>query len=125
MLKKIYNVGDVNIKLLRKQDHKYILLVVATGTVISGGWSNPVLIPYYYYIPPSDGIYEFDFAAQAPNEQSTSVMQPIDVAFIWEDVPINDFKGVKINASSNSKCKSLAEKLSEDDQLCVWHRPGF
>jgi hypothetical protein len=124
MLKKVYDVSEVSIKLLRKDEHHKTLLIIATGTVTSLGWSEPVLIPYYYFMPPKNGIYEFDFVAKTPSQPSSSVMTPIDVTFIWEDIP-KELEGVQVNATNNSKLVTLDEKLDEITPICIWHRPGF
>ena len=105
MTTKIYRVLDIELKI----DEKKLptLIINSRGEVLTGGWSNGQLIPYVYVKPPKDGIYEFDFVADAPDGIVTQVITEIDAnPFRWEDYP-PELKGVKVYASINSVVKKI------------------
>lgn len=78
-----------------------ILSIIATGEVSSTGYSNARLAPYVYVTPPEDGMYEFDFVAEAPSGASGSAMTEIkSEEFKWQDFP-KELKGVRIYAEHN------------------------
>lgn len=105
MTKKTLNVTEVTLAILKKSPPT--LSITSKGEVPSGGWSNGQLIPFVYVVPPSDGIYEFDFVADEPEGASTSAISEItSEPFIWNDFP-SELKGVKIYASLNSKIDLL------------------
>lgn len=107
-MKTILKVTDVTIQILKT--FPPILTIDSTGEVISGDWSNGQLIPHIYIVPPADGIYGFDFAADEPNGPATTVISTINAEqYKWEDFPL-DLKGVRINASLNSKTKRFADR---------------
>ena len=105
MERKILEVSEVELIAEYKQR---ILSIVAHGTVTTSGWRNPRLIPYVYITPPADGIYDFDFVADAPDGQALQVLLPISAKEEWQDFP-SDLKGVRIHASTNSVEKKLDE----------------
>ena len=105
MTKKVIEVTGVTLEILKKNPP--ILVITSKGNVSSGGWSNGQLIPFVYIMPPSDGIYEFDFVADEPTGISTQVISEItSQSFMWDDFPA-DLKGVKVYSSSNSKIETL------------------
>ncbi len=108
-MEKILEVTEVKFVTLRSFPPK--LQISASGTVPTGGWSNPQLVPFNYIQAPPDGIYDFDFIATPPDGIATQVITPIEVNFLWENLP-EGLKGVRIHASSNSKVAFLN---SEDD----------
>ena len=97
---KIYDITDVQLRFLESNPPK--LGIKASGNVTTGGWTNPVLIPYIYIVPPKDGMYEFDFCANRPTGIVTQAITPIAASTIMEEIP-KDLKGVRIHASSNLK----------------------
>jgi hypothetical protein len=103
MLKKIYKVTDVKLTTLESFPPR--LLITASGTVPTSGWSERgELIEYIYIIPPVDGFYEFDFVGEPPSPDVivTQDLRPIVATFVMNSIP-KDLKGVKVYASSNSK----------------------
>ncbi len=97
---KIYEIIDVQISILKSKPP--MLSITASGNVTTGGWTNPVLVPYIYVVPPKDGMYEFDFIADRPTGIVTQVITPIAASVIMEEIP-KDLIGVRIHSSSNSK----------------------
>ncbi len=100
MLTKVLEVQSVSFEPVKKNPSQ--LKISAAGLVTTGGWKEPRLIPYSYVTPPPDGIYDFDFAAEAPGSKEVviMVMTKINVNFIWEKKPA-DLKGIRVHASKN------------------------
>lgn len=100
MLIKVLEVQSVSFEPVKKKPSQ--LKISATGLVTTGGWKEPRLIPYSYATLPPDGIYDFDFAAEAPGSKEAviMVMTKINVDFIWEKKPA-DLKGIRVHASKN------------------------
>jgi len=105
MERKVLEVSEVELVAEHKQR---ILSIVAHGTVTTSGWKNPRLIPYVYITPPADGIYDFDFVADAPDSPALQVLLPISAGEEWQDFP-PDLIGVRVHASTNSVEKKLDE----------------
>ncbi|WP_430967354.1 hypothetical protein [Spongiimicrobium sp. 2-473A-2-J] len=97
----------LEIELLIQEINPPNLVIKVKGEVTSGGWTNARLVPYIYIAPPVDGIYEFDFVADAPGGIITQPIASIDAKpYTWEAFP-EELKGVKVYASSNN----LIEKI--------------
>ncbi|MFB2980196.1 hypothetical protein [Microseira sp. BLCC-F43] len=123
MQTKVWQVVDVGVGILKSSPPQ--LFIIASGVVNYTEWSHPTLIPYYYFIPPQDGIYDFDFVAEAPSEIVIPVVTPVVTTFIWENLP-DGVMGVSVHGSTGEpKIKMLAEYSFNDIQQLVWHRPGF
>lgn len=95
----IYSIVDVRITAATDVSSLYELYV--SGMVESAGWTNPLLIPYNYLVPPQDGIYDFTFYATPPDGPAGGVFTSIDVRHRLTASP-NEMKGVRIHASTNS-----------------------
>jgi hypothetical protein len=104
MEKKILEVTGITLAVLESFPPK--LLITASGTVSTGGWSNPKLNPYIYIQAPPDGIYDFDFVADPPGGVATQVISTIEAVYIRENLT-PDVKGVRIHASQNSRTAML------------------
>ena len=85
------------------------LIVVASGNVSSSGWSNGRLIPYVYVMPPSDGIWDFDFVATAPKGIALTVISPMSAQTMIHPMP-PWCQGVRVHAGSN-KMESGATRI--------------
>lgn len=79
--------------------------VTAFGTVPTGGWTNPQLVPYTYVQAPPDGIYDFDFVATPPDGMATQAITPIRVRTTLTD---ENIKGIRVHAALNFKEVILA-----------------
>ena len=77
------------------------LNIHADGVVPTLGYKNGRLVPYVYVQFPPDGIWDFDFVADAPDGPAGDVLCPISADYIWHDYP-KELKGVRIHATSNS-----------------------
>jgi hypothetical protein len=84
------------------------LFVAAMGTVPTSGWSHGQLSPRYPLVPPEDGIWEFDFVADAPHGIVLDVVLPITAVTI-QGCP-DWVKGVRIIARDNEKTVMLDSK---------------
>lgn len=104
-LKKILTVDDIQITLLKSNPPQ--LTISAVGTVSSGGWSNGQLVEYVYIVPPSDGMYEYDFVAEPPDEAAIQVLTPIFAGTIRANLP-KELKGIRVRSSTNSREASLS-----------------
>jgi hypothetical protein len=104
-MEKILEITSVKLSVLESFPAK--LQIDAFGTVPTGGWSNPRLIPHVHIQPPPDGIYGFDFVADPPHSPATEVISPVAVSDVWENSP-EGVEGVRIHAAENSKTALLA-----------------
>lgn len=80
------------------------LSIIAHGMVATTEFTFPHLIPYFYFVPPADGIYDFDFVVThdlIPGGHDQR-LHPIVVHHLMTHVPAG-LKGVRIHASLNSK----------------------
>jgi hypothetical protein len=116
-MEKILEVTAVRLVTLRSFPPK--LQILASGTVPTGGWTNPQLIPFNYIQAPPDGIYDFDFIATPPDGIATQAITPIEADFLWENLP-KGLKGIRIHASVNSKVACL----SSEDSTCGEENEG-
>ncbi len=92
------------------QNETAVLLV--TGIVNSGGWTNATLKPVNYIIAPPDGIYDYRFLAQAPEGMATMALSPIETSPITID-HADGKKGVRINAEQNSLTLRFLQKTKD------------
>jgi hypothetical protein len=76
------------------------LFIEAVGWVPTVGYSNARLSPYEYVTPPTDGIYDFDFTADPPLEESGAQPTEVRARYEWSAFP-QDLKGVRIHAQRN------------------------
>jgi hypothetical protein len=104
MEKKVYQVTEVTLTILKRKP--LTLQINVKGETNTGGWSNPRLDPFIYIVPPPDGIYEFNFLAEAPTGPVTTAITPIETEYWWESFP-DELKGVKIYAETNNKVEKL------------------
>jgi hypothetical protein len=103
MFKKILEVTDIKITTLESDPSR--LLIAASGTVPTSGWSKRgELIQHIYIAPPSDGYYGFDFVAEPPMPDVilTQQVNPVIATFVLNSIP-DAFKGIKVYASINLK----------------------
>lgn len=103
-MEKVMEVTEVKLAVLESFPPK--LQINVSGTVPTGGWSNPKLKPYIFIQPPPDGIYDFDFVADPPDGPATQVISPIHADYLWNSFPEN-VKGVRVHAAQNSKTAML------------------
>lgn len=76
------------------------LLVHAAGTVPTSGWSSPRLSPRFYITAPADGMWEFEFEADAPVGIVLQVVQQMNASGVFPAPPW--LKGVRVHASGNT-----------------------
>lgn len=93
------------------------LFVSATGRVPTSGWSDVALSPHYYAAPPADGIWDFDFIADAPSGLVLPIELPVS-ASVADGAP-NWMKGIRVRAGKNEKLVtnflSLTQEKVADD----------
>ncbi len=113
---KVYDVKNIKLSVLKSNPPK--LSIVAQGSVPSGGWSDPGLIPYIYIQAPPDGIYDFDFVATPPDGPATQAFADIKVSHTLETFP-NSLKGVRIHTSQNKLVSLLTGAPSAGKTICI------
>ena len=102
--KLIYQVNSVDLWVDGKS-----LTIIAKGDVSTSGWSNPQLIPYNYFAPPRDGIYDYSFAATPPDGIVLQVITPIDIS---QTIPLgSDVRGVRIHGKTGDPVEALLPQL--------------
>lgn len=77
-----------------------VLFITADGRVSSSGWTAPRLSPRFYIAPPADGIWDFDFYADAPTGIVLPVLLPVS-ASTFTEAP-SWLKGVRVHAQNNA-----------------------
>jgi hypothetical protein len=112
-MEKVLEVNEVKLAVLESFPPK--LRIAASGTVPTGGWTNPKLEPFIFIQPPPDGIYDFDFVADPPEGVATQVITPIEAVYVWENFP-EGVKGIRVHASQNSKTALLDDSGHPDRQ---------
>ena len=96
----VYSVEAVDLNSIEEDSNSTIVEITAHGTVRSGGWKNPQLIPLVHVQPPEDRIWHFSFTAEPPDGIGPQIMAPIRAVYVMENVP-DDFKGVRVLAETN------------------------
>ena len=76
------------------------LVLEAHGQVLTTGYTHPKLEPHVYFIPPADGIYEFDFVITPPTGIVGDVVLPKVAFYEWEKP--QGFKGAKVYGENNN-----------------------
>lgn len=105
-MQRVASVEKADVFLLKSNPPK--IGVTANGTVPSTGWTDPELGPWYYLLPPADGIQDFDFYATEPTGIVIPVKMPIAAYLIIDRQPDNywgpgkPLVGVRIHSQSNS-----------------------
>jgi hypothetical protein len=106
-MQRVQSVEKADAFLLKSNPPK--IGVVALGTVASTGWTNPDLGPWFYLVPPKDGIQDFDFYATEPTRIVIPMTMPIAASLIIDREPDNywgpgkPLVGVRIHAQQNLK----------------------
>ena len=79
--------------------------VSVVGKAATSGWNaTGDLSPYSYFVPPQDGVYEFNFVADSPSPGAViaQIETRIRASYIVDPIPPG-FKGVKVYGESNFK----------------------
>ncbi len=89
-----------------------MLTIAAIGLTPTTGWTHGRLSPVVYVKPPADGVWDFDFLADAPTGIVAEVMTPISAG--WLGFAPDWCKGVRVRAADNQVAAGpeLAEKLT-------------
>lgn len=114
--KKVLEVKSVQLALLKSNPP--MLSITTFGTVPTGGWKDPELVPYVYIQPPPDGIYDFDFVATAPDGIVTQAITPIVANHTLPEIP-EELKGVRVHASRNAEVALLGKSAVGSKTVCV------
>ena len=130
MYKRIYSVDLIDLSLLRSAPS--ILLATACGRVASSSWSNIVLSPHVYVMPPSDGVLDCDMIGSPPNHDQIvlPVLSPACAELILDDVENYwgggiPLRGVRIHASANTKTVLLEERPEGMPEIrLISHKAG-
>lgn len=107
MLTKAPSIVSVNLDVILKTSQ---IVIAATAEFPTLGWSELQLSPYYYIVPPEDGIYDFDLLAKQPN---SDVGQQVETLTTTTSRSIEGVRGVRIHAAKNKLVVRLATITSE------------
>jgi hypothetical protein len=81
--------------------NKVSILIDASGTTTTTGWTNGRLEPVRYVQPPPDKIWEFNFFADPPAGGSGDAITPIKAqSYQWTNPP-GDVLGIRVVAATN------------------------
>jgi hypothetical protein len=76
------------------------VLICARGRVGTTGWTNAMLTPRVYVMPPANGIWEVDFTARPPRGIVPQVVTPIAASRSW--AAPRSLRGIRIVSRTNS-----------------------
>ena len=108
---KILAVQSLNLTIVESDPQT--LIINAGGVVTTPGWKEPKLTPCYTRFP-ADGIQEFDFVAEPPDEMAKQVLYPINAKSLpWQDPPAH-LRAVRVYAETNEITVRI-----EDAQPCT------
>jgi hypothetical protein len=103
---RVMDVKSVDIAILKINPP--LLFVGASGEVPTTGWTNIRLEPYFYIVPPKDGIWDFDFVGNPPTGIAGDVVLPAHASIV---LPLPKWlKGVRVHAAQNSMEAVLGKK---------------
>lgn len=109
-LERVLQVGSVSLAVL--ESHPRQLLVSATGTASTPGWTAPQLRPRPFGDAlPADGILELDFLADPPEGMVPQVLAPIQASYRWPDLDrfADALRGVRVHARTNAVEEAYSE----------------
>jgi len=83
--------------------NKVSLIINASGTTRTTGWTNARLDPVRYVQPPTDRVWEFNFVADKPSGIAGDAVTPVKAEpYRWNNPP-GDLGGIKVVAETNKK----------------------
>ena len=88
------------------------LLIIVTGHVPTTGAWNVNITPHRYAHPPPDGIQEFSFGADAPDEDAFERLTPVSTEYVMKEF-ISGFKGVRVTGSDGESIEVLLQTANE------------
>ncbi|RVD12033.1 hypothetical protein EN749_29260 [Mesorhizobium sp. M7A.F.Ca.ET.027.02.1.1] len=126
-MQRVYDVSAVDVRLGKSQTTK--IIIVASGRVPSGGWTNPALSPWYYVDSPADGIQDIDFCAEEPSGLAIQVFVPIvkeitvecDVVNYWGSG--RPLLGVRVHAQTNAVVAEIGNTDEKSGVVVFSDRP--
>ena len=80
--------------------------VCARGTVTTGGWTHPAIVPVRRI--GHAGVYDLDFTALKPQGLATQMISPVTARFVWRGAPA-DLKGVRVRGERGSAIAMLGD----------------
>lgn len=95
----IYEVTQVEVHIHKTNPPR--LHVTAIGNASSGSQSNARLERRIYVVFPADGIQEYDFFLDVPDDPTTADMKSHTVSDTWENFP-TELKSVRVYAKSGN-----------------------
>jgi hypothetical protein len=99
-------IMSVNSVVLSLAPDRSALTIMATGTVRTGGWSEPQLVAHDE--EPVDGILHFEFVAVAPDGPVTQALEPVTVTLTIDPLP-EGVSAVRVVAEENEVVQELAQ----------------
>jgi hypothetical protein len=103
---------------------KTMVGVAATGEVPTTGWTNPILAPRFYVVPPADGYLDLDFYADEPSGIVIPMPLPTAAWLVLNRDPENywgkgkPLAGVRVHAATN-KVETKYNSKNKYDALMV------
>jgi hypothetical protein len=95
----VYSVDSLNCEMVR-DGSRQILLVSVVGKTTTGGWTDPLLIPWIHVAPAADGLLNANLTAKSPKGPSTDALTEVRIEKVPLAVP-HWVKGIRVHASSN------------------------
>jgi len=96
---RLYKVNSCEVSVVNSEPKTLVIHVM--GSASSTGWTQVELGAWVYITPPADGIYDFDLIGKPPFGMALQVITPVATSTTFPDPPEN-FKGVRIHATSNN-----------------------
>lgn len=86
------------------------VILHASATTSSAGWTDAGFLPRIYPATPPDGIYEVDVVAQKPTAPAAQAVTPVEVKGEWDKYTDGRVKGVKFISKTNEVVVMLPAK---------------
>lgn len=84
------------------------LVISVTGEAPTDGW-EAYLNQHYYFVPPANGMWEFDLVGIAPVATKPPKKTKVTTEFRWMAYPAKDVKGVIVNGADGSAVKKRVQ----------------
>ncbi|MDP2372451.1 hypothetical protein [Reyranella sp.] len=95
----VRSVTGVTAHILKPDKLPGFISIMALGDVPTTGWTHIRLSPWFYIVPPADGMWDFDMIGDEPMGFVGQVILPVSAHTV---VPAPDWcKGVRIHAATN------------------------
>ena len=105
-MEKVNSIIKANMSIA--DDNENVLEIYVCGIFISFCYTNPQLLPRQYKVPPTDGIFDFDFVADKSDVQNENCPALVIAEYKWENFPAN-ITGIRIHSKTNCLERNMSQ----------------